>query len=100
MNDITKDINSKLRPFADDCICYREIKDVEDWIKLQEDTDRIGSWARSWGIRFQPISNLMQITRKLIKKINASYTVELQWLEHLWNHENMFETGIVRGNEC
>ena len=20
-------------------------------------------------------------------------TVELQWLEHLWNHENMFETG-------
>ena len=23
-------------------------------------------------------------------------TVELQWLEHLWNHENMFETGMVR----
>ena len=22
--------------------------------------------------------------------------VELQWLEHLWNHENMFETGVVR----
>ena len=27
-------------------------------------------------------------------------TVELQWLEHLWNHENMFETGVVRANEC
>ena len=27
------------------------------------------------------------------------YTVELQWLEHLWNHENMFETGVVRANE-
>ena len=26
--------------------------------------------------------------------------VELQWLEHLWNHKNMFETGIVRANEC
>ena len=25
--------------------------------------------------------------------------VELQWLEHLWNHENMFETGFVRANE-
>ena len=23
-------------------------------------------------------------------------TVEFQWLEHLWNHENMFETGVVR----
>ena len=23
------------------------------------------------------------------------YTVELQWLKHLWNHEIMFETGVV-----
>ena len=22
-------------------------------------------------------------------------TAELQWLEHLWNHEIMFETGVV-----
>ena len=28
------------------------------------------------------------------------YTVTLQWLEHLWNHENMFETGVVQANEC
>ena len=27
-------------------------------------------------------------------------TVELQWLEHLRNHENMFETGVVRAMEC
>ena len=27
-------------------------------------------------------------------------TAELQWLEHFWNHENMFETGAVRANEC
>ena len=27
-------------------------------------------------------------------------TVELQWLEHLSDHENMFETGVVRANEC
>ena len=27
-------------------------------------------------------------------------TVELQSLEHLWDHENMFETGVVRANEC
>ena len=26
-------------------------------------------------------------------------TVELVWLEHLWNHENKFEAGIVRTNE-
>ena len=27
-------------------------------------------------------------------------TVELQWLEHLWNHENKFGIGVVRANEC
>ena len=28
----------------------------------------------------------------------VTYTVELQWLEQLWDHENMFETGVVRAN--
>ena len=26
-------------------------------------------------------------------------TVELQWLEHLWDYENMFEIGVVRAIE-
>ena len=25
---------------------------------------------------------------------------ELQWLEHLWYHEDMIETGVVRVSEC
>ena len=28
------------------------------------------------------------------------YTVELQWLKHLKNHRNTFETVVVRVNEC
>ena len=28
-----------------------------------------------------------------------TYTVELQWLEHLWDHENLFQTGVVRAIE-
>ena len=27
------------------------------------------------------------------------YTVELQWLEHLWDHGNLFETWVVRATE-
>ena len=27
------------------------------------------------------------------------YTVELQWLEHFRDYENMFETGVVRATE-
>ena len=41
----------------------------------------------------------IEIARMLISKHKVN-TVELQWLKHLWNHENMFETGLVRANEC
>ena len=27
-------------------------------------------------------------------------TLELPWLEQLWDYANMFETGVVRANEC
>ena len=30
INDISSDIDSEIRLFADDCVCYREIKDEED----------------------------------------------------------------------
>ena len=74
INDITEDIDSELRLFADDGVCYREIKDTEDTEKLQEDIDRLGCWARSWGMRFQPVKcHIMQITRKRIKKIKAYF---------------------------
>ena len=29
----------------------------------------------------------------------TQYTVELQWLEHLWDYENLFETRVVRAIE-
>ena len=40
INDITADIESEIRLFADDCVCYREIKDKEDTLKLQRDIDQ------------------------------------------------------------
>ena len=39
INYITADIESEIRLFADDCVCYREIKDKEDTLKLQRDID-------------------------------------------------------------
>ena len=36
---------------------------------------------------------------KKFGKHTVVYTVELKWLEHLWDHENLFETGVVRVNE-
>ena len=67
INDISADIGSdiRLQGFADDCVCYREIKEIEDTVKLQKDIDRLGSWARNWCMRFQPVKcNMMQLTKK------------------------------------
>ena len=76
INDIMSDIESEIRLFADDCVCYREIKDIEDTLKLQKHIDRLGVWARKWGMRFQPVKcNMMQLTNKH-NKIQASYTLE------------------------
>ena len=55
INDIMSDIESEIRLFADDCVCYREIKDMKDTLKLQRDIDRLGIWARKLGMRFQPV---------------------------------------------
>ena len=79
INDISSDIECEIRPFADDCVCYLEIKDKEDTMKLQRDIDRLGSWPRKWGMRFQPVKcNMMQLTKKnkRINKIHASYALE------------------------
>ena len=46
IDDIMSDIESEIRLFADDCVCYSEIKDIEDTLKLQKDIDRLGIWAR------------------------------------------------------
>ena len=40
INDIPTDIDSEIRFFADDCVCYREIKDTEDTLKLQKGVDQ------------------------------------------------------------
>ena len=97
INDITTDIDSEIRLFADDCVCYHEIKGTEDTVKLQEDKDRLGCWARKWGMRFQPVKcNIMQITRKRIKKINASYNLEGTVLD---NVENIKYLGVTITND-
>ena len=62
-------------------------------MKLQRDIDRLGSWARKWGVRFQPVKcNMMQLTRKRIKKIHASYTLEGTDLE---NFESIKYLGVT-----
>ena len=96
VNDISADIESEIRLFADNCVCYREIKNEEDTLKLQRDIDRLGSWAK-WGMRFQPVKcNMMQLTNKRSSKIQANYTLEGNVLE---NVESIKHLGVTITND-
>ena len=97
INATSTDIDSEIRLFADDCVCYREIKDTEDTLKLQKDIKQLGCWARKWSMIFQPVKcNMMQITKKRIKKFHASYTLEGTVLE---NVESIKYLGVTITND-
>ena len=64
-------------------------------MKIQRDIDRLGSRTRKWGMRFQPVKcNKMQLTRKRMKKIHASYISEGTDLE---NVESIQYLGVTIG---
>ena len=50
INDIMDGIESEIRLFADDCVCYHKTDSIEDTSKFQKDIDQLGKWARKWGM--------------------------------------------------
>ena len=73
------------------------MRDEEHTVKLQRDIDRLGCWARKWDMRFQPVNNnMMQQTKKQVKKIHASYTLEGTDLE---NVESIKYLGVTITND-
>jgi hypothetical protein len=53
---------------------------------LQNDIDKLGSWARKWGMRFQPIKSIMmKLTRKKKHHIDFEYQLEGSKLEFIDN---------------
>lgn len=48
INDLPNNISSSIRLFADDCVIYRPIKDLNDSCILQNDLLIIEAWCRNW----------------------------------------------------
>ena len=46
INDISDNLSSSCRLFADDCILYRDIKSDEDARILLEDLNKLAIWAK------------------------------------------------------
>lgn len=48
INDITENIQSHIKLFADDCVLYREINTSDDLAMLQTDINILSSWCNQW----------------------------------------------------
>jgi hypothetical protein len=51
VNCVWKNINSRIRLFADDCIIYKEIANKNDIEILQQDLDTLGEWTLENGMK-------------------------------------------------
>ena len=65
INDLTENISSNMRLFADDSSLFVKVRDVvETQSQLMDDLDTITNWARQWKMEFNP-----DITKQAIEVI-------------------------------
>ena len=53
-----------------------------------------GMKGLNWFYWMQTLASSQTLASAMVRN-----TVELEWLEHLWDYENLFETAIVRANK-
>lgn len=75
INDITSDISSEIRLFADDCILYRQIRQPADCSILQSDIDKLHGWSQIWQMTFNSKKcHILSVSRQR-KKPLLHYTL-------------------------
>ena len=70
INDITTNIHSQLRLFADDCLVYRLINSTDDHQIFQSDLDTLSTWTRRWQMEFN-------VSKCKILQVSTCYTKSL-----------------------
>ena len=64
INDLTENIRSSFRHFADDCVLYRNIESPMDCQILQDDMNSLAQWERDWQMKFNVAKcHSMRVTR-------------------------------------
>ena len=83
INDISEGLNSTVRLFADDTMCYLTVKSEQDAKMFQDDLDKLVIWEQTWMMEFHPNKcEIISITRKQ-KPALYPYTLHGQQLKHV-----------------
>jgi len=108
INDISKNIISSIRLFADDCVVYQLISNYDDTTVLQNDLDVISNWAHVWQMKFNvnkcvllrvtrnhsPFASKYSLNGQIIqlsymyKYLRVLLTSTLSWNTHITNITN------------
>ena len=83
INDLTEDISSVVRLFADDTILYRTVSTPNDTTALQLDLDRLADWETKWQMGFNIDKCHILTVSKKHKPIQHQYTLHQQPLQRV-----------------
>ena len=83
INDLTDNIKSRIKLFADDSSIFLKVKDIEEAQSLlTSDLDTISTWAYQWKMKFNP-----DITKQAIEVIFSTKYKK-------YTHPKLFFCGI------
>jgi AraC-like DNA-binding protein len=79
INDVSDNVKSKIKLFADDTKIYREIKDPTiDTVILQSDLNSVSEWANKWKMHFNVSKcEVMRITHSRDKSVPNYHLEEM-----------------------
>ena len=85
INDLSENIRSSVRLFADYCVLYRNIKSPMDCQILQDDLNCLALWETDWQMKFNVAKcHSMRVTRHLPEiQIQFEYSLHQQKLEQV-----------------
>ena len=84
VNDISAEINSSIRLFADDCVLYRVIKSTEH---LQQDLNTLVKWTEQWQMILNPAKCVtLNCTRSWLPSV-AAYFINKTPLNSVEQHK-------------
>ena len=102
INDITKNITSTTKLYADDTSIYNTIikhHENESYIILQNDLNMVNSWAEKWMVNFNPQkTEPMFITRKHDENIvKSNLYFQTEKIQDVTNHKHI---GLIHSSDA
>ena len=87
INDITSNISSCIRLFADDCVLYRVIQSEQDHHHLQQDLNYIIQWTKHWQMSLNIDKCVILTCSRSTSPPEYHYNIDNTMLNHTSQHQ-------------